>query len=132
MLELAHGGRVPLAGAHRLLFRLRYDLEVIQEPTGGWSAALVGYWYEISHADERELLAYHWHPRGVSPIVWPHLHTSAPIAPIDLTRAHLPTGPVLLPAVLRCALGDLGVRPLRPDWPAVLADAERALVQAAE
>jgi hypothetical protein len=131
MIELANGAQVPLAGAHRLLFRLRYDVEVIQDSPGAWSAVIAGYWYVLSYADERELLVYHWHPRGVSPIVWPHVHLSAPVAPIDLTRAHLPTGPVALPAVLRCAVGDLGVRPLRRDWATVLADAERALAQAA-
>jgi hypothetical protein len=110
---------------------VRYDLAVIEQPSGAWSAAIAGYWYELSYADERELLAYHWHPGGVSPITWPHLHVSAPVAPIDLTRGHLPTGPVSLPAVLRCAIGDLGVRPSRRDWAAVRADAERALAVAA-
>jgi hypothetical protein len=32
--------------------------------------------------------------------------------------------------VLRCAVADLGVRALRQDWRAVLADAERALAAA--
>jgi hypothetical protein len=82
--------------------------------------------------DERECIAYHWHARGASPIVWPHLHVSAPAGPLDLSRAHLPTGPVALSAVLRCAVGDLGVRPLRRDWAAVLVDAERALATAAQ
>ena len=128
MLDLAAGGQVPLAGKHRLLLRLRYDLDVVQQPAGTWSAIVAGYRCELSDADERELLAYHWHPQGVSPIIWPHLHVSASVAPIDLTRAHLPTGPV----ALRCAAADLGVRPLRQDWAAVLANAERALADSAE
>ena len=121
-----------MPGARHLLLSVRYDLEVVQEPHGRWAAAIAGYWYAILHADERELLAYHWHPRGVSAIVWPHLHVSAPVAPLDLSRAHLPTGPVSLPAVLRCAIADLGVRPLRQGWAAVLADAESAVTRSGE
>jgi hypothetical protein len=95
--------------------------------------APAGYIYQFLYAaNERELLAYHWHARGASPIIWPHLHVSAPLTPLDLTRGHLPTGPVSLPAVLRYAVADLGVRPLRQDWAATLAAAERSLDEGAE
>jgi hypothetical protein len=98
---------------------------------GGWRVVTAGYVYQFLYADnDRECLAYHWHARGASPIVWPHIHVPGPVAPVDLTKAHLPTGVVSLPAVLRCAIGDLGVRPLRRDCATVLADAERALAQA--
>ena len=96
-----------------------------------WLAAIAGYVYQFSYENGRECIASHWHPRGASPIGWPHLHVSGPTAPIDLTRGHLPTGPVALPAVLRYAIDDLAVRPLRQDWPAVLKIAERALAEGA-
>ena len=37
-----------------------------------------------------------------------------------LSVAHVPTGPVMLEAVLRLAIQELGVRPARTDWLAVL------------
>ncbi len=49
-----------------------------------------------------------------------------------MTRAHLPTGPVALPAVLRCLIADFGDRPLRADRSAMLAAAERALQPGSE
>jgi hypothetical protein len=134
-LSIAAGRAVPLGGSPRLLLYLSHTVilaEAANEPRR-WSAATAGYVYQfLDEANERELLAYHWHARGASPIVWPHLHVPGPVAPIDLSRAHLPTGPASLPAVLRWAISDLGVRPLRPDWPAVLAAADRALAGAAD
>ncbi len=108
---------------------MRYRVDVVEEldVAGWWRPNPAGYWCELLHSGERELLAYHWHPTGASTITWPHIHVSGPTAPVDLTRGHLPTGVVVLPAVLRYAIADLGVEPLRPDWEAVLAGAERAL-----
>jgi hypothetical protein len=134
MLELAGGARTPLRGTHPLLLYLTYTLDPRPAPeqAGLWTAITAGYWFEFLHADERELLAYHWHPTGASPIIWPHVHVSGPTAPIDMTRGHLPTGPVALPWVLRYAIADLGVRPLRADWQDVLREAEQALTAATE
>jgi hypothetical protein len=126
---LGGGNPVRLRGQHSLSLVLvqRYVIVTAASSTPGWTVETAAYEYALLQADGRELLAYHWHPTGRSPIVWPHAHLSAPVSPIDLTKGHAPTGPVGLPAVLRWAISDLGVRPLRPDWPAVLADAERAL-----
>ncbi len=87
---------------------------------GRFAATLDGYRNGIRHADGPMHLAYHWHPVGVSPVTWPHLHVGGTVAGIDLSRAHLPTGQVALPDVLRFAIVDLGVRPLRDDWPDLL------------
>jgi hypothetical protein len=98
-----------------------YDVTPPDQPRGAsWTARLAGYAYEIRAADDRMILAFHWHPTGRSPITWPHLHLGTPIANIDLSKAHVPTGVVTLQDVVRFAIVDLGVRPLRDDWSEVL------------
>jgi hypothetical protein len=83
-----------------------------------------GYLYQL-RAGERELLAYHWHPRGLSPHTDPHMHlgAAAELGFADLGTAHLPTGRIGLEHVLRLAIRDLGVEPRRGDWREVLGDA---------
>ncbi|MGI8553416.1 MAG: hypothetical protein ACR2PL_21930 [Dehalococcoidia bacterium] len=51
-----------------------------------------------------------------------HIHLGAGAGSLrpELTAAHLPTGWVALQDVLRLAIEAFGVRPLRPDWDAVL------------
>ena len=100
---------------------IAYDVTPPDQPRGAsWAARIAGYAFEIRAADNRMALAFHWHPTGRSPITWPHLHLGSPIANIDLSKAHVPTGMVTLQDVLRFAIVDLGVRPLRDDWYEVL------------
>ena len=99
-------------------------LEFVVEPGGAadrYTVRSVGYRYELGHADGPMILAYHWHPVGVSPVTTPHLHLGGQVAGLDLSKAHLPTGIVGLDDVLRFAIVDLGVEPLRGDWREVLA-----------
>jgi len=91
------------------------------DPPSRFVARSSGYRCELAHADGSMILAYHWHPVGVSPVTWPHLHLAGQVAAIPFDKAHLPTGPVTLQDVLRFAIVDLGVEPLRPDWRDVLA-----------
>ena len=113
-------GNQPLS----LLVLHYYRVESDQGPSRNWRATTAGYAYSLRDGDGTEFLAYHWHPTGNSPITYPHLHIGTATTPLDLSRAHLPTGPVTLAAVVRLAIADLGVAPLRPDWRAVLATAE--------
>jgi hypothetical protein len=86
------------------------------------------YWYHIVDRDERMILAYHWHPSGRSTVTAPHLHVGGRTAPVDLSKAHLPTGVVALPAVVRMSITELGVEPLRTDWREVLDQANNAFL----
>ena len=45
----------------------------------------------------------------------------------DLSKAHLLAGPITLVALIRMAITELGVEPLRPDWRPILDRAERDL-----
>lgn len=90
---------------------------------------MAAYYWTLSEIDGQELLGYHWHPEGASHETAPHLHLGAALrlGRTDLLKAHLPTGQVHLPAIVRLAIQDLGVRPRRSDWAAVLAETETAL-----
>ena len=75
------------------------------------------------------LLAWHWHPYGLSSIIWPHLHFSPAETPHLLRKTHVPTGFVTIVAILRCCIAELGVAPRRADWAAVLAELQAAEAQ---
>jgi len=92
-----------------------------------WSVRITTYVYTLYLPGDAMLLAYHWHPEGRSPITTPHLHVGSATARAPLAGAHLPTGTVTLPQVLRLAIREFGVQSLRNDWPAVLDRAEAAL-----
>jgi hypothetical protein len=78
--------------------------------------------YTVLDVNRTEVLAYHWHPEGVSPVTTPHLHLGAAsgVTWPRLQGAHMPTGPVALTAFVRCLIEELGVEPRRPDWQAAL------------
>lgn len=81
---------------------------------------MAGYAYEISYPHGPMVLAYHWHPAGRRHGTTPHLHLGVRLDSIDPSKVHLPTGVVPLQDVLRFAIADLEVEPLRDDWRAVL------------
>jgi hypothetical protein len=90
----------------------------------------VAYSYRIVTSDDVEVLAYHWHPRGLSPVVHPHLHLSRGSVDVlagDSSRVdvliglHLPTGQVDLASVVRFLIVEAGVTARREDWADILA-----------
>ncbi len=87
----------------------------------------VGYYYQFLGEDSAELIRFEWHPeRGTAG--YPHLHIHGRSADRIITdRTHIPSGRVSLASVVRFAIEELGVRPLRPDWATVLAKEERTL-----
>ena len=86
--------------------------------------AVLEYYYSVHDAEEREVLLYHFHPRGSSSIMTPHLHLGpgAQVERIEIRDTHLPTGIVSLNAVLRVLIEEMGVRPLRSDWESILTE----------
>lgn len=114
---------VPLRGTLRLALSVRQQYVPLQQPgSGEWKFRLTGYLYALDLEGRGELLAFHWHERGASPFQEPHLHLrQAGRMGIDaLAAAHVPTGVVLLEDVLRLAIEELGVQPIRRDWSRVL------------
>lgn len=93
----------------------------------------VYYSYELLDASGGEILAYHWHPDGMSNVEHPHLHVSATKPPVrvrtriaeyPLSDMHLPTGHITFVDIVRLLIDEFGVEPLRDDWRAVLAASE--------
>jgi hypothetical protein len=121
--ELA-GSPVALRTALPLTFSSKQGFRLAAEPiTGDWRIEVTSYRYEVSERDGVELLAYHWHPTGQSPVTVPHLHARIRGSWVDLAKSHLPTGQVTPAEVVRCLIADFGAEPLRRDWRAILADA---------
>lgn len=96
----------------------------------GYQVRPTRYRFVVLDGQEREIVAYHWHPSGVSTVAYPHLHLSGRLSPLDAGRGaepvalgqmHLPTGPVTLADVVRLLITEFGVEPRRDDWDAVLA-----------
>jgi len=74
--------------------------------------------------DEQELLAYHWHPAGLSGVTVPHLHVSNAAwrdrFATDLSSTHFFTGPIALADVVSLLIMEFGAIPRRDDWGSVL------------
>ena len=89
------------------------------------AARMVSYEYRILDLDAREILAFHWHPTGLSNVTDPHLHLSSRLNPIDIGRnqellpladMHIPTGFVTLEDIVRLLITEFGITPRRDDW----------------
>ena len=113
-----------LRGSSRLMLRLEQYYRITEPPSSRtpWQVEIVGYDYAVYDSDEREVLLYHWHPHGGSPVVSPHLHlgNGAQVGRREVRDAHLPTGHVLLSALLRLLIDEMGVQPRRQDWDTIL------------
>jgi hypothetical protein len=114
----------PLSGAGRVALFVRYRFVLAADAASRrhWRVRIIGYFHTLREIDGPELFGYHWHPEGASHETAPHLHLGAALRPgrTDILKAHLPTSHVHLPDILRFAIRDLGVRPLRRDWRSVL------------
>jgi hypothetical protein len=118
-------------GRHGLLLFMVQDYVVERAAGvhGGFEARVTAYRYRVLDSDEREILAYHWHPTGISPIAFPHLHLSGRLRPLDfgsntdpiaLGEMHLPTGYVALEDIVRLLITEFDVQPRRDDWETIL------------
>ena len=122
-LTINDGEPVLLSGPSRLQLALRqYFVTVASAQGSTWQIEVSSYFYELLDSDGREILAYHWHPRGNSPVATPHLHLEqgAQVGRPEVRDAHLPTGEVSLNAILRVLIDEMGVRPVRSDWDSIL------------
>lgn len=98
---------------------VRYVTERIDDSGLAFQARVSGYEITLLTEHLTEFLAFHWHPHGQSRVTAPHIHV-ATTAPVDLSKAHIPSGEVTFQQVLRFAIEELGVESLRQDWRTVL------------
>jgi hypothetical protein len=87
------------------------------------------YAFELLNPADRRIVAYHWHPQPHNRVRVPHLHIPQHTAPVDISHMHLPTPRVSLEPILRFAIEELGVVPIRSDWRTVLDETERVFVR---
>jgi hypothetical protein len=113
------------------LFSVGLDYLIRSDDTSPrqFDARIDSYIYRLLDREHNGIVAYHWHPAGISSVRHPHLHLSNQIRPIELGRnqtplpladMHLATGIVPLAHVVRMLIEEFGVEPLRDDWDAVL------------
>lgn len=121
---------VQLGGASRLSLSARIGFRLVESSSGRepWDAEIVAYRYTLQDHEGKEIVPYHWHPEGRVTTLHFHLGAGAAEGRLrpDLATAHLPSGYISLQAVLRLVIVELGVRPIRPDWDAVLRQTQQA------
>jgi hypothetical protein len=111
-----------------LVSKLRYRVVPAEGERGPWKVETLAYSHGLETPEAQEIIAYHWHPRQGSEIIYPHLHLGAGIG-ADLgilEKTHIPTGRIALEDVLRFAIAELGVEPQREDWSEVLSETQAA------
>jgi hypothetical protein len=101
-----------------LFFSQRYSLQ--QSSENEWKIKTEGYWYTVKDEEDKEILAYHWHPVD-QPYKEPHLHLKM-LAPSrgEFARAHVPTGRISIETLALFLIRDLYVKPHGTDWQAVI------------
>lgn len=115
----------------RVLLQMSVDYVVVAASSGAreFGVTTVAYEYRLTDTEGQEILAFHWHPQGLSRVTHPHLHLSGRLAPLQVGRGldtiqlgdiHIPTGYVLPEDVVRLLIEELGVRSRLPDWDALL------------
>lgn len=113
---------VPLQGRHPLELSIFNAFEFQKQPGGDVPSPLVtsAYSYQIRERDGPEIILFHWHPFA-NQVPFPHLHMAGGGGSVAIEgRRHIPGGRVSLHAVVRFAIVELGVRPLRQDWERIL------------
>jgi len=93
-----------------------------------WSVRSTAYFCDLVDRDQREILAYHWHPATDGPS-FPQFHLTGRlpaigvgpgVTPVALGDMHLPTGHVSFASVVRLLIEEFGIAPRRSDWQAIL------------
>lgn len=111
---------VPLNGRPDLYLSFTQQYKIIKGPENGpYRIKTLHYSYAVETQDAQEIVGYHWHPQGVSPVKFPHLHLgpAALIGRQELSRkAHFPTGRIAFEDVVEFLIATFGVEPDRLLW----------------
>lgn len=107
-LTIGDGAAVSIEGPQGTRFGLsiaqQYRIVEDASTLGPWKVTTAAYEYALlTGADGEEIFAYHWHPRGRSPITTPHFHLGpgARVERDDVAGAHFPTNRIALEEFLR-------------------------------
>jgi hypothetical protein len=111
------------ASNRALSLAMRFRVTANTSGEDRWEIQTFAYSY-LLFRDDREEVGYHWDDEAVIGIQTPHVHFGKDLAHTGLPRvdrdrlgtlaaAHLPTGLVPFTQILRAAIRNLGVEPLR-------------------
>jgi hypothetical protein len=110
----------PLHGRPNLYVSFTQQYKIIKDSENGpYKVKTLYYSYAVETESAQEIAGYHWHPEGVSPVRFPHLHLgpAALIAREELNRkAHFPTGRVAFEEIVEFLIATFGVEPDRALW----------------
>lgn len=116
---------IALRAAQR--FRIMEDDEIADGP---YRVETVAYFYAFETEARQEILNFQWTPEATQPgqKTFPHVHIGrgllegkARLFPETFHKKHVPTGRVPFESIIRFAIEELEVPPLRDDWSDVLA-----------
>lgn len=96
-------------GTQRISVSISMRYRIVRDPTptrGPWKVSTSAWIYGL-YENDRQMLAFHWHPESNSRVVTPHLHVHTSTL---LRKRHVPTGRVLIEDVLALAV-ELGAAP---------------------
>ncbi len=105
-----------------------HEFKIIRDDhleNGPYKVTTLQYEYQFATPDGDNLLTFHWTPetKESSQKTYHHMHIGSkllakdtPILPGSLNKAHIPTGRVSIESVVRFAIEELGVKPLRNGW----------------
>jgi hypothetical protein len=106
---------VSLNGRADLFLAFTQQYRIIKDPTNGPLRVTTDYYkYALETEDAEEIIGYHWHPDGESPIRFAHLHLGpgANLGRAELHgKAHFPTGRVAFEDVVELLIDAFGVKP---------------------
>lgn len=112
-------------GGRRLEFKAQMRYRIIEDDRKGFGPYRIttrAYDYTIQTQDKSLVIAYHWHPTGLSHVTTPHLHLGVSQLQHDAVlseKGHYPTGRVTLENVIAVAIEN-GAQPLHSDWQEIL------------
>ena len=116
-----------------LAMRLGQHYQVVRAEgqRGPWKVKITAYYYTLEDENGAEILSYQWHPKGPSPVIYPHLHlgAAAVVGHQHLAKAYVPTGRVPLERFLWLLLDGFHVRPARSNWKDVLVKTRKKFEQ---
>lgn len=127
-LVLGDGDPVKLAGTSQLTLSLLQNYRIVEArgERGPFKVSTTAYFYALEDSKGHEIIAYHWHPNRKDLdgriVTFPHLHLryGAQVKHKQLLKAHLPTGRIAIEDLLRIAITEFKVQPLRDDWANIL------------
>jgi len=120
-LTLAGGAILLNEDGLQLSVGMQYAIVRTDKPGyGPYKVSTRAYDYAIRDAQGETLLAYHWHPYGLSSYSGPHLHIHGQDRGLS-HKHHMPTGRIALERVIRSCVVELGAEARRDDWDKIVA-----------